>query len=234
MRNICYYQDVMIYFIILFLSGYIIVSTTNILGRLRNSTLNNYITKPLILPFLLAFYVTCSFYFNFKISLLVISALILGNIGDITLMFAKSGRDRYFIIGMLSFLAGHLMYFFFFLWNSIPLQHKAPVLIGTIAMIPIIILFFIFVYHSKHPIWPALWSYGLMTSLLIISSFTTFGIGPYYGSFLLVIGTIIFATSDFFILLQQLGNIKKGDAIIMLTYTLAQLLLNIGIIIISK
>ncbi len=219
---------------IIFLNAYIIVSVINIIGRIKNNRLNDITSKPLILPLLLGFYITTALFLDFKISALVISALILGNIGDILLMFTKSAKDKYFILGMLSFLAGHLMYFFFFLWHSIPLQHIGPVLVGCIAMTPILILFFIFVYHSHHPIWPAIWAYGLMTTLLIISGCTTFGIGPYYASIILIIGTIIFATSDFLILLQVLNKIKNGRAIVMITYTLAQLLINIGIILISK
>lgn len=209
---------------------YIFLSAANIAGRYRNSDRIHFITKPLLMPMLALFYVSA---LGQNSSPLVLLALGFGTAGDVLLLVPRSKGMRWFLIGMGSFMAGHICYFRWFIIRSAPIGWELPWLVGTAAAIFLTVWFRHTMSASGHRYAPVLSAYSLVIDLIIVGSLTTWGRGPMMGTLLCFTGTLFFCLSDFFIAMNMIGQRIGDEGSVMITYTTAQLLIVSGITILS-
>lgn len=88
---------------------FITVSILNIMFNYRNNLKGIYLTKPLIMPLLILYYITLTQNINF----IIVGALIFGFLGDVFLLDSKN----HFTKGLLSFFCGHILYIVAFYLN---------------------------------------------------------------------------------------------------------------------
>lgn len=182
------------------------------------------LSKPVLMPSLLLFYVASVKTVNWWIT----GALFCGFLGDVLLL----DRKRFLTAGMGAFLLGHLFYIGAFL-NSVSWGHIIPVQIWLLA-IPYVLFGLLVIgisrpYLREHFI-PAV----IYVTVLLSMSFASLcriGPGMSYGFLLPFAGSLLFVTSD---LLLGWGHfIKKSDdwePLVILTYILAQSAITCGFI----
>jgi uncharacterized membrane protein YhhN len=148
--------------------------------------------------------------------LLICLALLLGTAGDALLLAGH--RGKLFYAGMLCFFIGHLAYITYFVLH---LQSWGYFLFAILALtIPLykIILSF---FPSKEA--PILSIYA--ATLIVLTAFCASAL-----SYIAMGGAIFFAISDYLIALDVVEKRTFSETTIMGTYTLAQLLLIVGVL----
>ncbi len=149
-------------------------------------------------------------------SLLVILALGLDTLGDILLI--ESNKGNRFFLGMGSFFLGHICYGTYLAMHGINWAYFFMA-IALLAYPLYKILRIVQVPPYGLPL-------GIYATLLTILIVFSAGSGSWY----CFLGAIAFAFSDYFIAMEAIGKRIFSETSIMATYTLAQLLLIIGIL----
>lgn len=208
-----------------FLILFLIISILNLISLfIKNRTLT-IITKTLLMPTLIIYYITNTSNFN----IIVVIALIFAFLGDTLLLLDH--KDFFFLLGAFSFLIGHICYIYIFITNFNPSFFNKNILF----VIPIyFILYFISINRlKKHTsnkilavssIYCAILYIMSLTALLRLDSVT-------YASFLpTYIGSILFIISDTSLGIKIfIKRTKFLSILVMLTYILAQLLIVRGL-----
>ncbi|MHA1198066.1 MAG: lysoplasmalogenase [Candidatus Heimdallarchaeaceae archaeon] len=188
-----------------------------------------YVTKPLLIPMLLAFYVVA----NTSINWWVVVALIGGFLGDVFLMLPDPKKKRVWLrVGLVSFLLGHIFYIVAFILISQNFSHyrwwsiflAIPFVIGAIIVHPRL---------TKHTgdMTIAVTAYIVIIGLMGISSTFLLGLGTTTGFILIYIGAWLFVISDILNgIAKFVVQFNYERVITMLTYILGQLLLILGLI----
>lgn len=212
-------------FLILFFADLVVHIVNELISE---NEMVRYITKPLLMPFIIFYYsFTVGF---FSIYLLLIIALLFGWLGDIFLMIER--EEKWFMLGLGSFLIGHIFYIILYALNignlfSFPLW-------GISLFIPqlgIVLLFYIGIKGKMGDL-------AVPTSIYIITIFimSVFALlllaGLELTPFLFVyLGALLFMVSDGIIALNKFDSpIKKERVYVMMTYGLAQFFIATGIL----
>jgi uncharacterized membrane protein YhhN len=155
--------------------------------------------------------------FSTKILFLISLCYAFYLIGDILLL---SEKTNYFVSGLISFLLGHLSFIIIFF------NFKENILIFFVFLILLIypeILMFKITKNGKNLKKP-MQIYSILLALFIALSATT--LNPFF-----IIGTSLFTLSDSFIARNVCyGEKKFSSTAVMSTYTLALILLSIGLV----
>ena len=192
-----------------------------------------YITKPLMMPLLALYYTVSSIEMN-VFNWLIVAALLAGCAGDVFLML--KGNENYFLLGMVSFLLGHVFYIISFIL-SMGTNIVLMLIAGPLLFVPVlVILYFTFPKFKdkmgdyKIPV------YVYMGVILLMHVFAILRVTQYpllcscfYSTY---IGSILFILSDSLIAVDKFGE-KKIPRIrhyIMETYIFAQLFIITGIL----
>ena len=184
-------------------------------------------TKPFILLALLAFYCLCV---N-KIAWSVVLALIFSWLGDV-LLIPKG--IKWFTIGGISFMVSH----FFFVLSY--LKYIDFTKINSLWIIMLGAFFFVlvcFIFSRLKPHLPKALFYPMALYLLINGTMNCFAIFRYLsepskGALITVIGAILFFISDaslFFVRFKKDSRLKT-HFLVMLTYSIGELLIVLGLI----
>ncbi|GAU79688.1 lysoplasmalogenase [Fusibacter sp. 3D3] len=230
----------------------IIVSVLNVYSQKPSDKGSIYywiktITKPLIMPLIIAIYLS----FSNVIEPLLILAFAFGWFGDIALMLhinvhkgtAIQSTEKTDIIplmlGMLFFLGGHITYIFLFAKEAA--HFTSHIIIYTaIYLIYILYAFMMFKYLSSHGILKqdqispkvrlilkvAISMYMLAITLMSFMSFLRYMNDRLLAKLLCFIGSLIFITSDSVLSISTLGqNEKMSERYIMGSYIIAQTLI---------
>ncbi len=192
-----------------------------------------YLTKPLLVPLLLVFFI--SFYWSINIlNVFFILALIFGFLGDIFLMIPDPEKKRLWLkVGLGAFLVGHIFYIVAFtlniswVWWSLFLAF--PFVIAAALIHP---------YLTKHTgdMTKAVTAYIIVICLMGISSTFLFLPGSWsfeyqVGGIILYFGAWLFAISDTFNGVGKFVKDFKFERVItMFIYISGQLLIIIGYI----
>lgn len=194
------------------------VSVLDIIGIIFRIPILIQVFKPLILLLLLVLYaVSVS-----KLNKLYVLALIFSFFGDVFLMFSG---ELYFIIGLISFLIAHLL-FIKIVINQIQKQSISKVIISTIPFLVLFLGLILFLKDFLNNLLIPVIIYGLT-----ICTFGTVSLINYLStksrkSLLMLIGSIIFITSDSVLAINKFYNSSHlFEVIIMITYILAQYLI---------
>lgn len=212
----------------LFLVLFIIFSLIHVFGEYLSSEVKikiRFITKPFLLPLLVIYYILNGIEQGIILVPLIIVGLILGFVGDVVLL--KPNVQKLFMIGLGSFLIGHILYIIAFFQAS-------NGLVGVPWFVYLAILgyfaFFIFAFgflkkFLKEMTIPVV----IYMSLILIMSFAGFSLifapstGDVKTPWLIFVGSLCFIASDFMLANQLFKKPFKFDqAYIMITYLLAQ------------
>ena len=189
-----------------------------------------YFSKPLLMVTLLAYFLSNSTNTDPARSFIA-AALCFSWLGDVLLLVEKT-YSFLFIFGLTAFLAAHAAYVMFF-WRirkrniSKPGLRKFPV----VAVFGYMALLFAVLLPNLGFLWLPVMLYSIVISLMLITCVHAFNFEEQAFGFICLIGTILFVVSDSVLAVNRFVTpIKLGPALVMLTYSLGQLLIAEGAI----
>ena len=185
------------------------------------------ITKPLLMPLLIAFFVFQTKDFVSSLKKWIILALIFSWAGDVLLMF-ESINGNFFIFGLVAFLIAHIFYILFY-ENVI---RKEGLRKNYWWFLPVIIYYIALIYilsphlgDMKLPVR----IYGIVISYMLIQALQTGGIKNLGAATSMIAGAVLFITSDSILAISKFyESFEYAGMAIMLTYGIAQLLITLG------
>jgi len=191
-----------------------------------NETLR-YVTKPLLIPVLIAFFILQTKDFASSLKKWVVLALLFSWAGDVLLMF-ESTNSNFFIFGLVAFLIAHVFYILFY-ENVI---RKEGLTKNYWWFLPVIIYYIALIYilspnlgDMKLPVR----IYGIVISYMLIQALQTSGIKNMSAAALMIAGAVLFITSDSILAINKFyESFENAGIAIMLTYGIAQLLITLG------
>lgn len=206
---------------------FIVSAVVHLYASLKRDKVLRNITKPFIVLSLIGVY--C--FSVDKIQATVVLALFFSWLGDVLLM---PHGTKWFTAGGISFMISH----FFFVISYIPyidFAKLSPIVIILIAAVFFVMTSFIFTKLKEHL--PKALFYPMYLYLLINGAMNCFAIyrllsNPNVASIITVIGACLFYISDsalFFVRFNKNSRMKT-HFVVMLTYTLAELLIVLGFI----
>ncbi len=199
----------------IFLLIYLILSIGHMSFRSENMRIPSAISKVMLMPSLLIYYLSMNTDTGL-LSLLIALALLLGTAGDAFLLAGHKGR--LFYAGMLCFFVGHLAYITYFV---LYLQSWGYFLFALLVLAYPLYKIILSFFPAKEA--PLLSIYA--TILIILTSFCASSF-----AFIAMVGAVFFAISDYLIAMDIVEKRTFSETAIMGTYTLAQLLLSVGIL----
>lgn len=209
-----------------FLIPFLLFSILNIIYVRKNNRLGIFVTKPLLMPLLMLFYLLNASVINYSI----LAALAFGFLGDVLLL--QDVNQRRILAGIASFLIGHIFYISTFVGNyyntlDIPvwsLLFLLPYIGGALLLLkklfssiqfiklPVIVYMSVILLMSFSSIL-RVWTVSLLSFLLTFA------------------GSLSFILSDSLLAFDLFTvRLKKSDTAVMTTYILAQLLIVLGLL----
>lgn len=184
------------------------------------------ITKPFLLPLVIAYYlIACSEKSITPVTLIVIG-LALGFVGDVVLM--KPKVQILFMIGLGSFLIGHILYIIEFFKAIGDLGNVQPV--AYLSLLVYGAFFYIMIRYLKADLKEMLPPVLVYMILILTMSFASFALmfssttGAIITPWIAFVGSLNFIASDSLLANQLFKKPFKYDqSIIMVTYLIAQL-----------
>lgn len=212
------------YWIIIF----VIVLLTDLLAVYRGNETLRYITKPLLLPLLIVFFIIQT---NDCISSLkkwVLLALFFSWAGDVLLMFEPM-NGNFFIFGLAAFLVAHI--FYIILFDQIRVKEKLKQ--SLLPLLPIA-FYYIFLISLLQPhlgeMKKPVIIYGLIISIMLSFSIDLWRLKDRLTSVYIISGALFFVASDSILAINKFyRSFENAGIVIMLTYGIAQLLIVLGV-----
>ncbi|HEV8269860.1 MAG TPA: lysoplasmalogenase [Chitinophagaceae bacterium] len=211
------------FWIILFI---VILLTDLFAVHTGNETLR-YITKPLLMPLLIIYFLAETNSFTSSLKKWILLALVFSWAGDLLLMF-ESIFSNFFIFGLVAFLIAHIFYILFY-ENII---RKEGLNKNYWWFLPVFIYYIALVYllsphlgDMKLPVR----IYGIVISYMLIQALQTGRIKDLGAATLMIGGAVLFITSDSILAINKFyESFEYAGIAIMLTYGIAQLLIILG------
>ncbi|MFX1275803.1 MAG: lysoplasmalogenase [Promethearchaeota archaeon] len=221
------------YLFLIFLILFIIDSVIHVVAVYKENKKIILITKPLLMPLLALFFTFGALSLNI-FNWLIVAALIGGCAGDTFLMFRE--KEKYFLVGMLSFLIGHVFYIIYFL-SSLGINFMLFLISGPFLIIPVIIIIIVLLPKIKDGLGdmkiPVYVYMGVILFMHISAILRVTNFPLYCPCFLFVyIGSILFIISDALIAYDNFSEAKIPHVrvYIMITYILGQYLIIQGVL----
>lgn len=189
------------------------------------------VTKALLMPLLLAWFLNARLASEKKYSNFIIAALVFSWIGDVILLFAPRG-EQFFIGGLGSFLIAQIFYITAFRYRLMRKQEKLNA--STILMIPLpfvlfFVLFFLFLMPYLENMLIPVAVYSIVVTTMGILAAMNFALRskPYFA--IILCGAVLFIISDALLAVNKFVSEIPGSVFwIMLTYISAQTLIALG------
>ncbi|MBI9094884.1 MAG: hypothetical protein JEY71_08395 [Sphaerochaeta sp.] len=199
----------------MFLLTYLILCIGHMSFQSENMKWPSAISKVMLMPSLLIYYLTMTTDTGF-LTLLIALALLLGTAGDAFLLSGHKGK--LFYAGMLCFFVGHLSYITYVVLHLQSwLYFLFAILVLAFPLYKVTLSFF-----------PSKDAHLLSIYAIILCILTAFCASAL--SLAAMVGALLFATSDYLIAMDVVGKRTFSETAIMGTYTLAQLLLIMGLL----
>ena len=184
-------------------------------------------TKPLLLPCIILLYLWLSYTMHKQIHILEIIALLLGWAGDVLLL---SKKDSFLLAGLLSFLAGHVVYLALFFSFYLPTFSFT-----TICAVVLYGIYGWILYKRIVPHVPHIFQIPVIVYLFVILSMScAAGLlyqNVHFLSWLLIwSGSLLFVASDTLVAIEKFMNPDIHG--VMELYVPAQVLIMIGVLLI--
>jgi uncharacterized membrane protein YhhN len=208
---------------------YIIDAILNLLFSFSKRDEFNYVTKPLLIIFL-SFYCIAAVKKKEKIFFLLLIALMFSFSGDVFLMFEKNAL-QWFMLGLISFLLAHISYIILFVQiKKQNLPEKKLNIIATILTLTYIASLLLLLLKSLGSFTIPVFVYAIVISCMFITAFHAFDFQRQNFGKLCIEGTALFIISDSLLAINKFYQpLASANFLIMLTYTLAQLLIALGV-----
>lgn len=213
-----------------FIIPFVITAIVNIVGDFSGIAILSDISKPLLIPFLGGYYMAGKSIYRSKPLLIALFACW---IGDVSLMFVGL-NGNWFIIGLLSFLVGHVFYIITYRqhrWESTDNELLVPqkirfslpvVLAGT----GLVVILFPVLGGLQFPVM----IYALVLTVMVMNAIFRYGRTSSRSFWMTLAGAILFMISDAILAINKfLGQIEYGGVYIMLTYITAQFMIVEGL-----
>lgn len=227
-----------LYFILLSLEIY-----AEILFFQTNHSFLVYITKPLLMPMLIAWAFLFAKEHNITFNKIIFIALIFSMFGDTALMLLTIFQGA-FIVGLICFLIAHIIYIIL-LSKLHPLYYSAilakPYLIFPFVLYGVLLISFL--YWQNHPdflkMQIAVIVYAVVILTMLLMAFSCYSKGSQNDFLILFSGAVLFVLSDTTIALSKFSYLYTDKqliarVIIMLLYGIAQFLIVKGYIKLHK
>ncbi len=220
-------------YIYIFLVLFFVFTALDIAAVAREKKILEHISKPLLMPLLVLYYIFGAIAIN--IDWLIVVALLCGCVGDVFLMLEN--KEKWFMYGMVAFLLGHIFYIISFLL-SVGVNIIAFPIYGFVLLIPVIfILLLTFPKYKDHMGDLKIPVYIYMVTILTmhVSAILRLASFEFYCPcfFLVWFGSILFIFSDSMIAIDTFNKemkIPKIRIYIMLTYILGQFFIVQGVL----
>jgi len=217
----------------IFLILFLIDSTIHLACAIKENRNILLLTKPLLMP-LLALYFTFGALSLNIFNWLIVAALIGGFLGDTFLMFPN--KEKLFLIGMASFLIGHVFYIIFFL-STIGTSYIINSLAIPFLIIPVLVIIYLLLPKIKDGLGemkiPVYVYMITITTMHVFAILRAINYPLYCPCFLFVyLGSLLFIFSDALIAYDKFNDSKilYIRFYIMITYISAQYLIIQGIL----
>ncbi len=195
---------------------------TDIAGIQTGNELLQWISKPLILPFLFLYFFTATKTLKSPFTKWIYPALFFSWCGDVLLMF-QGQKELFFLLGLSAFLLAHIFYILYF--HFVRLQEK-------IAGNPWYLLLVV-IYYSVLMVWlsPYLGQftvpvrvYGVAISIMLMMAMHMTSLKSKKAGWMLLAGAVLFVLSDSVLAVNRFyQGFPEAGIVIMLTYGAAQL-----------
>ncbi len=196
-------------------------SCINLFGHIFQKNKLAGISKVFLVPSI----ILLCYLINPDIPIIIYLGLIFGWLGD---LFLLSEKDHMFLLGLSSFLIGHILYMVAV--SQLVFTYDVFIVIVSAVILCTVMMF---VFFSLHRHVPKIMKIPVTTYLLSLVGINFFSINLLFQNFtvaavILVCGSVLFLCSDY--VLARSMFIKKtalGDFVVMLTYISAQLLIGL-------
>lgn len=202
------------------LALFIFISLVQIYSQIIASDFVNYISKPLIIPSLLAFAFFVAKSQNQKLEIKLLLALLFCWLGDCLLILQKIDAN-FFIYGLIAFLIGHVFYILINLKSISKINSK-----DFLAFVPMLMWAIFLLSNIKSGFLVPIFIYSIalcglyFTGLLARQKFSK------NHWVILFIGIILFIASDSMIAINKfIMPFESAGFFIMLTYIIAQFMI---------
>ncbi|MGB0805183.1 MAG: lysoplasmalogenase [Salibacteraceae bacterium] len=199
----------------------------NLLGHVFHISNLEFYSKPLLLPTLMGYFLSLTNGVNSKNKKIVFGALFFSWVGDVALMYDQQFQAM-FMVGLGGFLVAHIHYSYVFIKSG--KRVKSITKISWIAL-PIMVLYTVGLLSF---LWPNLGELKIpvfVYALVLLSMGVTALIRNQKTGYVWVLtGAIFFIISDSILAINKFNApLEWGRVLTMLTYTMAQLFIVIGL-----
>lgn len=216
-------------------SLFLIIISGDLAGRLLKYGILDYIFKPLLLLWLMLFFITSTKTVKISWKKWLVFALFFSWLGDIILMFADF-QTIFFILGLLSFLTAHIFYAITFHYTTKNSPEKSILRKNPLLIFPFLLIAFGFYWIVKDSLGDL--QIPVIIYVIVIMTMLLFALNRYQKvqkrSFIWVfLGGICFMISDFILGINKFvfeSKLYLAGVWIMTTYILAQWLIVEGVI----
>ena len=204
---------------------FLVVSTLVLVSKAGNRRTLEVATKPFIIPtlYLTVFMLARSMGGVLEYSWVLIVGALLYTTGDIFLLWKNTFL---FVIGVLSFIIGHVFFITYALIHSFSWLYLA--IGGVLFLIPFFTYLKKITANGKPDMFPGFVVYGLSVWALSTGMAASFSLDDILRSVLAIIGVIFFGYSDSRIAYNRTGHKDTEDFIIMWTYIVANIFISIS------
>ncbi|HCY85437.1 MAG TPA: hypothetical protein DHV36_09920 [Desulfobacteraceae bacterium] len=170
-----------------------LISLVHLVGEAVASKPVRYLSKPLLMPALALYYLMSTEAFSW----IMAAALAGGWLGDIFLMIPdRDEKRRFFKLGLVAFLLGHLFYVWAFLaWGSLG-QLPVPGMLSILFFVGYGVVVFIKLKPYMGALFVPITAYIIVIVLMGVSTGLCTGTQNLPAGFAVVIGALIFMVSD--------------------------------------
>lgn len=196
----------------------------NIAGVETGNQLLQYLSKPLLMPLLLLYFLVNTAAGSGTLKKWIVLALFFSWAGDVLLMFQDKIPD-FFLFGLSAFLLAHVFYIVFF--HSIRIREGIKG--KTLLLVPVAVYYIgLMVWLSPHlaDMTVPVRIYGLIISFMLMLALHMIFSRNKQAAQLMVAGALLFVASDSILAINKFYmSFRFAGAAIMITYCLAQYLL---------
>lgn len=210
----------------IFLYG--LLGAADIAGILLHQELVEAISKSLLMPVLLGYFVAYSRALPAALKYSITGALLFSWAGDVLLIF-QGRNDLFFLLGLSAFLLAHICYILFFH----KLRSREKIRENSLLFLLIIVLYYSVLMSILFPRlgnmeWPVSF-YGLVISYMFLRALHMYSLKNRNAGMLLMTGAGFFVVSDSVLAINKFyQSFAAAPVLVMLTYSIAQWLLTEG------
>lgn len=208
---------------------FLLVLAADIIGIQINNEILQYISKPLIIPALIGYFLSQTGSVASSLKRWIIAALFFSWGGDVLLMFQPKD-EIFFLLGLSSFLLAHIFYIIFFHHVRVREGIKSNpwlLLVVTVYYITLIVWLSPYLGEMKLPVR----IYGIVISFMFMLATHMLFIKNKWAGQWMMTGALLFVMSDSVLASNKFYQpFELAGVLIMLTYGFAQLFIVEGAI----